>query len=395
MSYDLTARMTAWRHHLHSHPELSCQETETAAYVCAQLDALGIAHHPGIGGHGIVAQISRGAGRAIGLRADMDALPIMETTGAPYSSRHAGVMHACGHDGHTASLLGAILLLRDDQDWRGTINFIFQPAEEGFGGAEAMLADGLLARFPMDWIFGYHNWPGLALGTVALHDGPVMAAAANFSVTLRGRAGHAAMPHLTADPVQGLAHLIIALNTICARNTDPLEAGVISTCTLSAGEARNQIPHSASAAGTMRALSETTMSLMQTRLHDLSRHIAAAHGLTATLEISSTLAATINHAGAVTIAAGAARTAGFEVRRGLAPSMAAEDFGRFLRDIPGAYAWIGNGASASLHSPGYDYNDALLPVAASYLAATAKAALAPKDLASQDLAPKDNKAAPT
>ena len=376
MSYDLAARMTAWRHHLHSHPELSCQETGTAAYVCAQLDSLGIPYTAGIGGHGIVARLARGEGRSIGLRADMDALPINETTGASYASCHAGVMHACGHDGHTASLLGAAQLLRDDMGWRGTINLVFQPAEEGFGGAEAMLDDGLLARFPMEWIFGYHNWPGLPLGTVALHDGPVMAAAANFAVTLRGRAGHAAMPHLTADPVQGLAHLIIALNTIIARNADPLEAGIISTCTLSAGEARNQIPESAGASGTMRALSETTMTLLQTRLRDLSTHIAAAHNLTAELEIFSTLAATVNHAPAVALAEAAARQAGLAVRRDLPPSMAAEDFGRFLREIPGAYAWIGNGASASLHNPDYDYNDELLPVAARYLAATAKAALA-------------------
>lgn len=376
MSYDLAARMTAWRHHIHSHPELSCQETGTAAYVCHQLEALGIPYTAGIGGHGIIAQLVRGGERSIGLRADMDALPIQERTGVAYASCHPGVMHACGHDGHTASLLGAAQKLRDDPDWRGTVNFVFQPAEEGYGGAEAMLADGMLARFPMDLIFGYHNWPGLPLGTVALHEGPVMAAAANFALTLRGRAGHAAMPHLTADPVQGLAQLIIALNSIVARNTDPLEAGVISTCTLSAGEARNQIAESASASGTMRALSETTMTLLQTRLRDLAGHIAAAHSLTAEVKIFSTLAATINHAAAADLAAAAARAAGLTVRRDLAPSMAAEDFGRFLHEIPGAYAWIGNGPSASLHSPAYDYNDALLPVAAHYLAATAKAALA-------------------
>lgn len=376
MSYDLATSMTAWRHHLHAHPELSCQETGTAAYVCRQLEALDIPYTKGIGGHGIAAQLARGAGRRVGLRADMDALPIQENSGVAYASCHAGVMHACGHDGHTASLLGAAKKLRDDADWRGTVNFIFQPAEEGFGGAEAMLADGLLTRFPMDSIFGYHNWPGLPLGTVALHAGPVMAAAANFAVTLRGRAGHAAMPHLTADPVQGLAQLIVAINSIISRNTDPLEAGVISTCTLAAGEARNQVPEAASASGTMRALSETTMTVMQTRLRDLAQHIAAAYDLTATLEISGTLAATVNHAADAALAAAAAAKAGLAVRRDLPPSLAAEDFGRFLREIPGAYAWIGNGPSAALHSPAYDYNDALLPVAAHYLAVTAKAALA-------------------
>ena len=375
MSYDLAAGMVAWRHHLHRHPELSCQEMDTAAFVSTQLAALGIPYTAGIGGHGVVAQLKRGEGVGVGLRADMDALPVVENSGAAYASCRAGVMHACGHDGHTASLLGAARLLRDDPDWRGTINFVFQPAEEGYGGAEAMLRDGLLERFPMRWIFGYHNWPGLALGTVALHDGPVMAAAANFSVTLRGRAGHAAMPHLAADPVQGLAHLIVALNTIPARNTDPLEAGVISTCTLSAGEARNQIPHEASASGTIRALSEPTMELLQSRLRDLATHIASAHNLAADLEIFGTLAATVNDGAAVRLAVAAARGAGLEVRRDLRPSMAAEDFGRFLREIPGAYAWIGNGPSASLHNPEYDFNDALLPVAARYLAATAQAAL--------------------
>jgi hippurate hydrolase len=367
--------MTAWRHHIHQHPELSCRESDTAAYVCRQLEALEIPYTAGIGGHGIIAWLARGQGNSVGLRADMDALPIHESTGAAYASAHAGVMHACGHDGHTASLLGAAQKLRDDPDWCGTIYFVFQPAEEGYGGAEAMLADGMLSRFPMQMIFGYHNWPGLPLGTVALHGGPVMAAAANFAITLRGRAGHAAMPHLTADPVQGLAQLIVALNSIIARNTDPLEAGVISTCTLSAGEARNQIAESASASGTMRALSETTMTLMQTRLRDLASHIAAAHNLIAEVKIFSTLAATVNHAAAADLAAAAAQAAGLAVRRDMPPSMAAEDFGRFLREIPGAYAWIGNGPSASLHSPAYDYNDALLPIAALYLAAMAKAAL--------------------
>jgi len=376
MPNDLAAGMAAWRHYLHSHPELSRQEVETSAYIAAQLASLGIPHWGGIGGYGIVAQLARGKGPRVGLRADMDALPIHENTGAPHASRRAGVMHACGHDGHAASLLGAAQILRDDPDWSGTINFIFQPAEEGFGGAEAMLADGLLTRFPMDSIFGYHNWPGLPVGTVALHDGPVMAAAANFSIILHGRAGHAGMPHLTADPVQGLAHIIVALNTITARSANPLEAAVISTCTLSAGEARNQIPASASASGTMRALLPETMALLQTRMEEIVRHTAAAHLLEPELEIFGGLAATINHAQSVPLAVAAAQKAGCIVRRDMAPSMAAEDFGRFLQEIPGAYAWIGNGTSAPLHNPDYDYNDAILPIAARYLTHTAKAALA-------------------
>ncbi len=376
MSYNLAVKMAGWRQHLHSYPELSCHETQTAAFIRGALEGLGVAHWHGIGGHGVVGVLARGDGPAVGLRADMDALPIREATGLAYASRHEGVMHACGHDGHAASLLGAAMLLRDDPAWAGTVYFIFQPAEEGFGGADAMLADGLLRRFPMRRIFGYHNWPGLAEGTVMLHEGPVMAGTANFSVTLHGRAGHAAMPHDCADPVQGLAHLIVGFNTIPARETSPLDAAVISTCTLQAGAARNQIPETATLGGTLRALSPKTMARLKARIGDMARAIAAAHELDAEIDISGELPATVNHPAETALAACAAENAGLTVRHDLPPSMAAEDFGRFLEHIPGAYAWIGNGASASLHNPGYDYNDAILPVAARYLAATAKAALA-------------------
>jgi hippurate hydrolase len=376
MPDDLALKLTLWRHHLHAHPELSLKESGTAAYVCARLTELEIPHVAGVGGHGVVGVLSRGGDRAVGLRADMDALPIHETTGLAYASRHAGVMHACGHDGHTASLLGTAALLRHDHSWSGKIYLIFQPAEEGFGGAEAMLADGLLERFPMQSIYGYHNWPGLEAGKVLLHEGPVMAGAANFSITLHGRAGHAAMPHDCADPVQGLAHLIIALNSITARNKDPQDAGVISTCTLAAGEARNQIPSSATLGGTIRALTPKTMRLLQTRLADVVRHTAQAHELTADVDIFSNLPPTINSKPEVALALGAARAAGLNVELAQRGSMAAEDFGRFLEVLPGAYAWIGNGTTAPLHNPGYDYNDVILPLAARYLAAVAKAALA-------------------
>jgi hippurate hydrolase len=376
MPFDLTERLTTWRHHLHAHPELSLQESATAAYVRAQLSELGIAHEGGIGGHGVVATIARGAGnRSVGLRADMDALPIEETTGVQYASRHPGVMHACGHDGHTASLLGAAKLLADDPDWTGTVHFVFQPAEEGFGGAQAMLEDGLLSRFPMERIFGYHNWPGLETGTVMLHDGPIMAAAANFRITLTGSAGHAAMPHLCVDPVQGVAHLIIALNAIVARAVDPLDAAVISTCMLKAGEAQNQIPETASLGGTIRALTGEAMEALQARIRGVASHVAATFGLREEVSIKGYLPPTINDRAQAALAAEAAAGIGLAVRRDMAPTMGAEDFGRFLMEIPGAYAWIGNGPSAGLHNPGFDYNDAILPIAARYLAATAKAAL--------------------
>jgi hippurate hydrolase len=338
---------------------------------------MGVEFASGIGGHGVVASISRGgSNRSVGLRADMDALPILETTGAAYASRTPGVMHACGHDGHTASLLGAVQLLRDDPEWSGTVRFVFQPAEEGFGGAQAMLEDGLLQRFPMERIFGYHNWPGLAAGTVMLHDGPIMAAAAHVSITITGHAGHAAMPQLTADPVQGAAHVIIALNTIVARNTDPLDSAVISICTLRAGEAMNQIPETAVIGGTFRAFSQSAMAALAARIRLVATNTAAALGLHAEVTIDSELPPTSNHRDEAALAAAAAAASGMTVRRDMSPTMGAEDFGRFLLAIPGAYAWIGNGDSAGLHNPGYDYNDAILPVAARYYAAVARSALA-------------------
>lgn len=377
MPLDFVETLKTWRHHLHANPELSRQESATAAYVRTELTRLGVPHEGGIGGHGVVATIRRGpSNRSVGLRADMDALPILETTNLPYASKNSGVMHACGHDGHTASLLGAAKLLKEDPAWSGTIHFVFQPAEEGFGGAQAMLKDGLLTRFPMERIFGYHNWPGLETGTIMLHHGPIMGAAANFTITLHGTAGHAAMPHLTVDPVQGAAHLVIALNSIVARNINPLHPAVISTTILKAGEASNQIPETVTIGGTFRALTQDVMQQLETRIHEISEHTAKAFGLTARVKISSYLPPTLNYDAEADLAAEAAATAGFTVRRDLAPTMGAEDFGRFLLEIPGSYAWIGNGESRFLHNPGYDYNDEILPVAAKYYATIAKAALA-------------------
>ena len=377
MPFDLSQKLTDWRHHLHAHPELSRQESATAAFVCEKLGEMGIAYTANIGGHGVVATLTRGhSNRSVGLRADMDALPIREVPGREYGSRNPGVMHACGHDGHTVSLLGAAQLLLEDQTWSGTVQCIFQPAEEGFGGAQAMLDDGLLQKFPVERIFGYHNWPGLEAGVVMVHPGPVMAAASNFSITLSGLAGHAAMPHACADPVQGVAHLIIALNSIVARNIDPQDAAVISTCMLKAGEAHNLIPHEASLGGTLRALTPKMIQYLQTRVRDVAKHTARAHLLTARVEITNHVAATVNHTAEAGLAAAAATAAGLKVRRDMRSDMAAEDFGRFLELVPGAYAWIGNGASAWLHNEAYDYNDAILPVAARYFAAVARAALA-------------------
>ncbi|MDE1895800.1 MAG: amidohydrolase [Rhodospirillales bacterium] len=376
MPDDFATQLTIWRHYLHTRPELSRQEHETAAFVCARLDELGIPYEAGIGGHGVVASLKRGgSNRSVGLRADMDALPIPEATGKPYASQNPGVMHACGHDGHTTSLLGAAMLLQNDPDWLGQVHLVFQPAEEGFKGAHAMVEDGLFERFPMERIFGYHNWPGLEAGAVMVHPGSVMAGAANFEINLKGKAGHAGMPHLCVDPVQGIAQLIVAVNSIVARNLSPVQAGVISTCTLKAGEAQNQVPERASMGGTIRAFSTDAMDLLKRRLAETAESIAVAFGLEAEIWIGGDLAPTGNAPEEAEMAAAAAQAAGLKVRRDMEPTMGAEDFGCFLADIPGAYAWIGNGPSAGLHNPAYDYNDEILPVAARFLASCAKAAL--------------------
>lgn len=371
------SQLTAWRHYLHAHPELSRQESGTAAFVCAQLDELGIPYESGIGGHGVVATLKRGgSNRSVGLRADMDALPIREATGKPYASTNPGVMHACGHDGHTASLLGAARLLKDDPHWSGQVYLVFQPAEEGANGAQSMLDDGLLSRFPMERIFGYHNWPGGEAGTIFLRSGPIMAGAEEFKITLKGRAGHAALPDLCKDPVQGLAQLIVAINTIVARNLSPRETGVISTCILKGGEAYNQIPETAVMGGTIRAFSASAMALLERRLKELAHHIAASFELEAEVLIEGRLEPTVNHEAETDLARQAVRQAGLKLGPEFEPTMGAEDFGCFLQKIPGAFAAIGNGVNGTgLHTPTYDYNDEILPVAAEFLASCARAAL--------------------
>lgn len=379
MDTSLAARLAGWRQHLHAHPELSNQESETAAFVCAKLDDLGVDYVARVGGHGIVATIRRGdSNRSVGLRADMDALPILETTDLSYASQNPGVMHACGHDGHTASLLGAVALLQADTDWTGTVHFVFQPAEEGAGGAKSMLADGLLERFPMERIFGYHNWPGLEAGTIAVHSGPVMAAGARLEIVIDGQSGHAALPHQTRDPILAAGHLIVGLQSIVARNVDPIQSGVVSLGIIEGGAAANQIPAQVHLRGTCRSYSRET----QRVIDDGIRRVAAGVALMMGVEISVTLTygvgATINSAAEADLAAEAAAEAGLVVRRDLAPAMTGEDFGWMLEERPGAYVWIGNGLGgpgSDLHNDGYDYNDDILPIAATFFASVAKRAL--------------------
>ena len=379
MDRNLADRLTGWRRHLHAHPELSLHEKDTAAFVCARLAELGIGFTAGVGGHGVVATLRRGqSNRSVGLRADMDALPIRESTGVPHASRHRGVMHACGHDGHTASLLGAAALLALDESWTGTIQLVFQPAEEGSGGALAMIADGLFERFPMERVYAYHNWPGLAAGTVAVHDGVVMAAGARLEFRVRGHAGHAALPHLTRDPMLTSAHLLVALQSVISRNVDPLDAAVVSICTMESGTAINQIPQDAVMRGTMRSQSAHTRDVIEDAIHRVAAGIAQTFGMRIEVDIQRGVEVTQNTREDADIAAAAAASAGLAVRRDLPSAMTGEDFCWFLQQRPGAFVWIGNGPAdggRELHSPDYDFNDAILPAAATYLASVAKVAL--------------------
>ncbi|WP_439373966.1 amidohydrolase [Bradyrhizobium sp. PMVTL-01] len=379
MTPELHQKLTAWRRHLHAHPELSLQEKATAAFVQNKLTELGIPFEAGVGGHGIVATLTRGSAQGrVGLRADMDALPITEDTGLPYASTSPGVMHACGHDGHTASLLGAAALLAADTDWSGTVHFIFQPAEEGYGGARMMVADGLLERFPMQRVFGFHNWPGLQAGSIAVHDGVVMASGGRVTITIEGHAGHAGMPHLTRDPVMAAGHLIVALQSIVSRSVDPLDTAVLSLCTIDGGTAPNQIAGKVVIRGTLRFHREEIKDTILGAIERTCAGIATSFGVKVTPEIVMGVGVVINTPAEAGLARLAAEKVQAPVRRDLAPSMAGEDFAFYLKHRPGAFVWIGNGElrdGAELHGPRYDFNDAILPVTSSWMAEVAKSAL--------------------
>jgi hippurate hydrolase len=375
----LADTLTAWRHHLHAHPELTLYEKETSGFVQARLTELGVAFTAGIGGHGVVATISRGqSNRSVGLRADMDALPIIETTALPYASTNPGVMHACGHDGHTVSLLGAAALLTRDASWSGTVHLVFQPAEEGGGGAKAMIAEGLFERFPMERIFGYHNWPGLQAGAVAVHDGPVMAAGNRLIFTVKGHSGHAALPHMTRDPMVAAAHLLMALQTIVSRNVDPLDSAVITIAMVQAGSAANQIPEEAVMRGTMRTLRTAVRDQVEAAIHRVAAGVAHTFEVEIDVAIPRGNPVTLNTPAERDLAAGAVVAAGLPLRRDMAPAMTGEDFAWYLEQRPGAFVWIGNGPAddgRELHNSNYNYNDAILPSASSFLAGVAKRAL--------------------
>lgn len=384
MDASLAKTLTGWRRHLHANPGLTLHEGPTAAFVAEKLRAMGVTVTEGVGGHGVVGTIRRGgsggsSNRSVGLRGDMDALPIQELNALlPHRSTVPGVMHACGHDGHTTALLGAAALLMADESWSGTVQLVFQPAEEGGGGARAMIADGLFQRFPMERIFGWHNWPGLEAGTIAVHDGPVMAAGARFEIAFEGHAGHAALPHQTRDPMLGVGHCIVALQSIVARNLDPMQAGVVSVTIAEAGQAQNQIARRAVLKGTARWLTEDTGMAIEAGMRRVATGVAATFGLEAEVMFRVGVQPTVNAPAEREVAAGAA-AAVTTLRRDLLPAMTGEDFAFFLKEVPGAFVWIGNGpgeGGRELHNPAYDFNDAILPVASGFLAEVAKRALA-------------------
>ncbi|MBB6250559.1 M20 aminoacylase family protein [Nitrospirillum iridis] len=373
---DFHADMTAWRHHIHETPEVAFEETQTADFVAGKLTEFGIAVHRGLAGTGVVGVLQgegKATGKSIGLRADMDALPMQEENTFAHASKIAGKMHACGHDGHTTMLLGAARYLAETRNFSGTVNFIFQPAEEGAGGGKRMVEEGLFDQFPCDMVFGMHNWPELPPGQMGVRPGPVMAGADRFEITIQGRGGHAALPHLSVDPVVVASQLVLAVQTLVSRNISPVECGVVSITRIHAGTAYNIIPNEVKLAGTVRALTAEIRQQLEDGLRHLVKTLPPAFGATGGLIYHLGYPPTINHDAPSVIAAEvAAKVVGAaNIRDNLGPSMGAEDFSYMLNARPGSYVWLGQGGSAlgcALHNPRYDFNDDVLPVGASYWA---------------------------
>lgn len=360
---DLADEIAAWRRDFHENPELLYDVHRTAGIVAEKLKAFGCDEVvTGLGQTGVVGVIkgrATGSGKVIGLRADMDALPIQEATNLPYKSKAPGKMHACGHDGHTAMLLGAAKYLAETRNFDGTAVLIFQPAEEGGGGGDAMIKDGLMERFGVQEVYGMHNMPGLPLGQFAIRPGAIMAAADRFTLTIEGKGGHAARPHDGVDPVVVSAHLIMALQTISSRNVDPLESAVVSVCSVKAGDAFNVIPQTVTLLGTVRTLSPEVQDLCESRIRAIADNVCAAFGAKATLDYARGYPVTINDPAKAEFMAEIARGLVGEkaVDTKVAPMMGAEDFSFMLNQRPGAYIFVGNGDSAGLHHEAYDFND--------------------------------------
>ncbi|WP_029007774.1 M20 aminoacylase family protein [Azospirillum halopraeferens] len=378
--------MTAWRRDIHAHPELAYEERRTADLVAARLESFGIEVHRGLAETGVVGTLrGRGAGTgAIGLRADMDALPMAEANSFDHASRHPGKMHACGHDGHTAMLLGAARYLAETRAFDGTVHFIFQPAEEGSAGALRMIEEGLFERFPCDRVYGLHNWPELPAGVIAVHPGPVMAAADKFTITVEGHGAHAAMPHRGVDPVLVGAHIITAVQSLVSRGTDPMDRAVVSVTWVEAGTTFNVIPAEARLNGTIRTLRPETRARIHEQLTRLAVAVADGFGAVATVDIQPGYPPTVNsRTEAEEAAAIAARVVGdANVIWNPDPTMGAEDFGYMLRERPGCYIWLGHGGDGPgcrLHNPRYDFNDEILSIGASYWATLVETVLPRRD----------------
>lgn len=373
------AGIAAVRRDIHAHPELSFEEWRTADVVAQKLTEWGIPIHRGLGKTGVVGILKNGTSdRAIGLRADMDALPVQEFNKFEHSSQHPGKMHACGHDGHVAMLLAAAQHLSQHKHFDGTVYFIFQPAEEGGGGAREMMRDGLFELFPMQAVYGMHNWPGLAAGQFALSAGPVMASSNEFKITIHGKGSHAALPHNGVDPVPVACQMVQAFQTIISRNKKPVDAGVISVTMIHTGEATNVVPDVCEMQGTVRTFSIEVLDLIEQRMREVAQHTCAAFGATCTFEFERNYPPTINHVAETAFAqqvmasiVGGANVVPQE------PTMGAEDFSYMLQAVPGAYCFIGNGEGAhrahghgegpcTLHNPNYDFNDELIPLGGTY-----------------------------
>ena len=378
---EMQEEVAGWRRHLHQTPELNFDVFQTAAFVTEKLKAFGCDEVvTGLGKTGVVGIIRgrQGEGPTIGLRADMDALPINEITGKPYASTIAGKMHACGHDGHTAMLLGAARYLAETRNFAGSVAVIFQPAEEGGGGGNEMVKDGMMDRFKIEKVFGMHNMPSLPIGHFAIRPGPIMAATAEFTITVKGRGGHAAMPNGTIDPIVITSQLVTALQTITSRNADPVEALVVSVTKFHAGDAYNVIPEKAEIAGTVRTLKKEMAKMAEQRLRAICAGIAATFGAEIEVDYDANYPVTFNHpeetAFASDVAADVAGDA--KVIRAMPPVMGGEDFSYMLEARPGAFIFIGNGESAGLHHPAYDFNDEAIPHGVSYWVKIAETALA-------------------
>jgi amidohydrolase len=363
-----------WRHDIHAHPELGFEEQRTAGLVAEKLAAFGCEVHRGIGKTGVVGRLKQGdSPRSVGLRADLDALPIQEANDFAYRSRHDGRMHACGHDGHTTMLLGAARYLAETRQFDGTVHFIFQPAEEGLGGGDAMVKEGLFERFPCDAIFGMHNRPGLAVGKFSLRSGAMMAGGAYFDIAITGKGAHGARPESGIDPVIVASHITTALQTIVSRNVNPIDTAVLSVTQIHAGDAYNVIPQSAVLRGTVRAFSNDTLALIETNMRRIARGVAEGFGASAALDFRIVFLPLVNDPiEASFLCDTAAMLVGEEnVNRNRSLVMASEDFSFMLERCPGAYIQIGNGngeGTCEIHNPGYDFNDAILPLGASLFA---------------------------